>query len=406
MKNNSKDRAWHKMEELLDRQLPQERKRTFYSSYWIAASILLFTTLSVFIANKYESQHQNTIAQQVIQEAIKPLPNSPLEKTINTANNTLDVQDNIGHLEQRAAKSTSDKKWPKPSTSLAQSIEKVQIAKLSDNDGIPSLALQVKPTNWHKNQKVMASSNTATIPVKQNTTQSIEESAQSVIKKTSDQEGMMTNQKQKNVQFITPEIASSFMEDVDMGLRSSGSIGLVSKNLDDFGIRFGFELEKPISSKMSINLGIRYSAYKDNYKGTYEVDTPEFLKDDYIVESMANRDVARNFVEIPLYANYKVVENLNIKGGASLTYNKNNSEDPILSTNQIINSNSLSTFEKKEVGRLISDSQGYLGEVLVGATYEMGKISVDLEATRGFINNQNIENRNVLGMRLNYRFGN
>lgn len=402
-KQSVKHKAWKRMESLLDSEMPRKNPRIILYRIASAASIVFlagFFAYQITYNNGIkESSNANEISVNPIFDwSFNPLTSTSEQPISSVANkvNSENVEIPRNELEPNILDSR---------TTSSVYIPENEIKSISENQfnfsiGQSPVSAKTEVIDVLKEKQIQVNDKTD----KQIKTKS------SIIAKTNDassanDEKFVSNAKKQVVQFITPEISRSLIPDIDMGLNANGQIGLVSKNFQDYGLRLGLELNKPLNQTISINSGLRYSAYKEMYRETYQLNIPEELQDQYLVESMSGRDVSRSFVEIPLYADFKVTENFKLKGGTSVTYNKNNSEAPILSSSQIVNSAYLSPDTKREAGKLYSDRDGYLGEFLVGASIEMDKISFDLEGTRGFINSQDIENRNVIGVRINYRFG-
>ncbi len=414
------DKAWGNMETLLNSELPKRYNKFTIYRIAVAASIVLLS--GFFLFNQFGiNEHQEIRANEL---EVKPIERSNFERLyLNQIN-----QAQTNNINQSFSQDLSSDNAKKPfifSNKKSQSsilneeviaqnsIQPVSVNSMTNSfsstgnqqSSIQEYSLTFTDSSQPKqdNKSTAGQSKQA---IAKSTTKENSASLFSKQSNTSNEESkFVTNQEKQAIVFMTPELSKSFMPKIDMGLKANGSLGFVSKNFEDYGLRMGFELTKPVSHAVALNTGIRYSTYKDQYQETYEVDTPEELQDEYLVQSMSSRDVSRSFVEIPVYADVKVMDNFSLKGGASITYNKNNSEKPILSSSQIVNSAYLSPDTKAEAGKLYSDQEGYLGEFLVGATFDFDRIAFDVEATRGFINNQNIENRNVLGVRLSYRFG-
>lgn len=395
-----KEIAWKKMEAILERDLPQKRRKFFLILPYVAAASFLL--VGGFFAFFYNPSNQLVINNNPIQiQEISNSANLPFlkinkEKAIVKQSKRQRISvDEIAYLPYDEETTTGlfiFEDGNKISKFIAERT-------LAFNDEVIVLdnkeifaKIKSKETKEIKPQITQATNNPNDGPRKS-------------IDKESNGVALVTNQQQNEILFITPEIRKTFQANRDMGLQSNGSIGLVSDNFEDYGLRLGLEFQKPITRDVNLNSGVRYSIYKEEYSSTYNTNTKEELQSNLLVTRLNERNVTRNFVEIPVYANYEITPELTLKGGASLTYNSNKSESPGFSTLSIANNPTFSQDEKQEIGKLYQDQSGYLGEYLVGASLNVDKVSFDLEATRGFINNQGIENRNVVGMRVSYKFG-
>lgn len=218
---------------------------------------------------------------------------------------------------------------------------------------------------------------------------------------------MVTNDTKRKIQIVSPiDFRKAIVKDkVDFGLKTNGSVGFVSKGFDNYGIRFGLEFSKNLNSTLALNSGVRYSAYKESYNTTYRLGEEEIHTNYKLITDLSNRKVDRRFLEFPLYADYSLTEVIKFKAGALVTYNKNNSSNANYSALTIANNNYINDDVKLQAGKLMQDKHGYLGEAVVGATINLDKISLDVEGNYGLISNQTIDNRSILGVRLNYKFG-
>ncbi len=184
-----------------------------------------------------------------------------------------------------------------------------------------------------------------------------------------------------------------------------GALGILTSGFDGYGMRSGLELKKPLDDKLSIVTGVRYSRVKEQYDETYQIDP---MRDSRIANSeplanLARRKVDRNFVEIPLYLNLEAGKQIDFKAGLAVTYNMNDS-DNLEEINSQLAQNSVSSFDRYIGNELQTDHDGYLGEGIFGAKVNFDKVSVELEAIKGIIKNENVENRSILGLRLSYNF--
>lgn len=409
--------AWQSMEQMLNDEMPiqkkKERKYGIWFMYSVAASlILIFTATVVSYSLMKDTQNARSIAfiradkvQSISQDKYGYFF-SPSE-----SNEQIEQSYNI-QVENQVTRQQS---------SLVERVNKTNQSKFEDQSRRDILGGNKKQVQENLNKKSID------IQTKQFEQKNRFQQDQEVIKNevvrsekqlepSSEQEGgfnsllknkMTTNQVNKPITIIsTADMRKTLVNGrVDLGLKTNGSIGFVSKDLNQYGLRLGLEFSKPVSSSLSVNTGVRYSTYKQNYNSTYKLDKEmDYIQYD-IISDLSNRKVNRRFLEFPLYANYALTDAIKLKAGSLLTYNKNNSSNASHSALSIANSNDLSDFAKLQAGKLMQDKHGYLGEAVVGATIELDKISLDVEGNYGLISNQTIDNRSVLGFRLNYKFG-
>jgi len=383
------EKAWEQMELMLNGEMPRERRRIFlYLPY--AAAIAL--TLGVGSVILFQQQQSNTftssnsgIKVEQLKEYKAPWFAVKKEKAI-AKKQVLNPQKDF------IAQSDADSPLSIVTTGLFIFNDGAQSSEFVTNEEITLPSETIIET-----QKKSFSSLTENEENKQNE----EENTNSILQ----EQPFLSNQKQQQTLLLTSDIKKSFQPMKDMGLQTNAAIGFVSENFDEYGLRLGLEVKKPLTNNLNAAAGVRYSVYKDDYATTYITDTPEELLDHAVISKMNERNVSRSFIEIPVYVDYEVSQQLKVKSGLAVTYNNNSSESPGFSSSAILNNSYLTDETKQEIGKLYKDESGYLGEMLVGASLTLDKITFDVEATRGFINNQDIDNRNVVGMRVSYRFG-
>jgi len=185
----------------------------------------------------------------------------------------------------------------------------------------------------------------------------------------------------------------------------SGSLGVVSSGFEEYGYRAGLELEKPIGKRVSVTSGIRYSRYSDDYEASYDINANERDLRSGVLKSLISRDVERDFYEVPVSLNYKVNEAITMKGGFAVTYNTNDASAPKAPASAVLTNSTLSQNTRNIAQTLYRDHEGYLGEAVVGANVDIDRISLEAEIMKGLISNNPIDDRNIVGVRLSYRFG-
>ena len=401
--NEARQYGWEQMETLLDREMKRKKRPFYISALPYAASLLLLIGIGFQLWNQPSMQNapfRNEIEIKPINEkllranepnSVQPNQNGEIASTNSSANNGLEFSENVP--------SQNDTFSPAEPSSAITTQRNTEPASIS-------------PTLLPKSNSDVGQLQTTSLVPKQTLINSeivrqrqADQQAKNRVETTTTND-FVTNQAEQDYKVVSSfEIPNTFTQpNLDFGLQSHGSVGLVSKNMEDYGLRLGFEVAKPISKNLSLNTGVRYSTYKDQYNQTYDVSNSE--TGNYLVEQLSHRDVDRRFVELPVYADYNINNFLSIKSGFSVTYNTNNSDDTNTSPLAIAGNSALSDEAKREAGQLLNDQHGYLGEAVLGASIEIEKITLDVEGTYGVISNQEIDNRNIIGARISYRFGN
>ena len=398
---DARRKGWEQMETLLDKELGSDKKPVYITFLPYAASVLLLLTASLFYYNNYSPNtvnYGNQLDVQPINERvykddfISGLEQFSSEKPVNQAQ----IQSS-----ENAKRVLTVSEIDLDNQFTAQNNLSSSVLPVKDNRINPFLE-QGNTENKITEAKSKRNSPTASLQVENKIADQQAKRRTEVKRKN----GFVTNQKEKSYELMSAlDIQNSFSTPkINLGLQTNGSIGLVSKDMEDFGLRLGFEIKKPLNENLSLNSGIRYSTYKDQYNSTYDVSSAE--SDHYLVERLSNREVSRRFIELPVYADLSLNENISIKSGFSVTYNNNHSDNSFVSPVAIAGNSSLTDDEKLEAGRLLNDQQGYLGEAVLGASVSVDKITFDVEGTYGIISNQEIDNRNIVGARISYRLGN
>lgn len=393
---SARRKGWEQMETLLDKELGKDRK-PFLTYLPYAASIVLMVTVGLFYYQTQQPQQisfSDNLKVLPIEEydlytanltKILPVVQNPSISEVKKAgrNQSKLPKENQHELLQNILVKTNVDLSKKPLTKTPKSVVKVQ-------NSIPKVDVKFKSKQAVKSFKV------------ENNIADAQANRRQQLKR---ENKFVSNAGDQSYRIMSSiDIRNTLAKpNLNFGLQTNGSLGLVSKDMQDFGMRVGFELSKPLNNKFSLNTGLRYSTYKDSYNSTYDVKSES---DNHILQQLSHRDVNRNFIELPVYADYNLIGDIvSIKGGFSITYNNNNSDNTDASPMEIAANGALSDAEKIAAGNLLEDKHGYLGEAVLGASIELDKIIFDVEGTYGLISNQKIDNRNIVGARISYRFG-
>lgn len=412
------------MEQMLNEEMPQssekDRKYGIWFTYSIAASLLLIfvsTFVSFYIMNA-TSKHSSSYALQYnkkiepISEAQYGYPFSYGNKEENT--HTLPIytenRKREKHIKQKntGEHSQTNLKQEEVNMKFTNSLPKplsekyiLQENKPKGNVQVLDKSIDQRSQADFKNQALLTKENvTAKQAIHLNNKE--ENASESILKNK-----MATNEKRQKIQIISSvDMRKAFVKDkVNLGLQTNGSIGFVSKGTNNYGVRLGLEFSKNLNPNLAVNSGVRYSAYKEAYKSTYRLGDEANYAHYQLITDLSNRKVNRRFVEFPAYIDYSLTDVIKLKAGGLLTYNKNNSSKIGHSALSIANNYNITDDVKLQAGKLMQDKHGYLGEAVIGTTIDLNKISLDVEGNYGLISNQAIDNRSILGIRLNYKFG-
>ena len=390
--DTARHKGWAEMQTLLDKEMPQKGKRINLFVYLPYAATLVLLVVAGFNLFSPSTKTINNSESENI-ALLEPIS----ERKIHVP-----FQQNYSIAQPQHATTTNQSNNQRLVEKISTSLSNEGIVQNKSFDLVPkqNQAKTVLPTN---KQSTLVAQESA--PAKQAEAKIDVEDQQDINRQQLQTKKFTSNQKEQKAQQMNGfDLRTAFTKPkIDLGVSTHGSIGFVSKDLTDYGMRVGFELRKPLNKDLSLNTGIRYSAYKDAYNNTYQVG--DFESDNYLVEELSTRNVDRSFIEIPVYADLSLHENLKVKGGVALTYNKNNSADARRTTNRIVQNTNISLDDKVQAGTMLDDQQGYLGEAVLGTTFIIDRVSLDVEGTYGIISNQKIDNRNIVGARLSYRIG-
>lgn len=383
MNETLRNKGWEQMNALLNK---QEKPRYRYAYIPYAAALML-CCFSVYM------HHNSSKLAAVDYEAINiyNIPNQSWKQTNDSDQNILQSNNTYRTTSNRESQSNTPIILSDSGNPMDKQFQEIHVSPLKKDT--KQISVNISHTT-----------NTDTdFPLPNN--QSITVHKQDPVKtKDSKTNNLVSNYEEDNhyVLMSSEEIEKTFKEKKNKP-ELHGSLGFVSQNGENYGLRAGVEIEKPITNKLSVHTGVRYSRYIDQYGSTYDLKQSNYSYAS-IIQELEQRNVQRSFIEMPVYSQLELAKNLRIKAGAVITYNNNESSSAQDLLTQHQTTNFSSTFQD-ELSERIGDKKGYLGEAVIGAQMKFDKIAVDVEGTYGVISNQNITGRSVVGARISYQFG-